>query len=567
MLSAQYPPNPLQIPRFDHTQDPSVPRSSALFFQEINRLVADSVSPLSNTSIGTVEDDEPASPSGNYHYASSAPAPRSPSGIYDSYAAPYPYPSEMRRDESFSPSPAPLPQSMGPLSAPHSQDRFQISESAYTPGTRLDALSDRQSRYGTLPKLSMSNVLLDQRRMSEPAVPYMQQAAPASGAQNRAHQYGFPNYETSPHSPESPFLSRVASLGSLRHDYSPSVPHPDWKQDAEEQHRPLGDVSPYQPSFSGGISGSPPLQYAVRGEDTYGPSPPGTGTSSSSTAPGVLPPLPSSQDSPGDPSGNKKTYSFVALPGNAVRKRPRRRYDEIERLYHCSWPECNKAYGTLNHLNAHVQMQKHGAKRSPNEFKELRKQWRKAKKEYESPGLGPIRRSMSLRREHHDLYRGHPYSAPHRSFSHNSALSPPLSVSIPHMRTDGSYIVDHRYSPDNRGEIDPQQPYGGVDYRQQSAPTGWPAASSSRAETYQSPLSAQPSYPYLDNSHAQMIESPPSTNPYHSPSRSTMNRLPPDSMLLTPLVASGQVTDSYADNYYDDKSRGGRADQGSGDEY
>ncbi|KAJ7334670.1 hypothetical protein DFH08DRAFT_618844, partial [Mycena albidolilacea] len=62
----------------------------------------------------------------------------------------------------------------------------------------------------------------------------------------------------------------------------------------------------------------------------------------------------------------------------------RRRYDEIERLYQCSWADCNKAYGTLNHLNAHVQMQKHGAKRSPNEFKELRKQWRKAKKEYES---------------------------------------------------------------------------------------------------------------------------------------------------------------------------------------
>jgi hypothetical protein len=32
-----------------------------------------------------------------------------------------------------------------------------------------------------------------------------------------------------------------------------------------------------------------------------------------------------------------KTYSFVPLPGNAVKKRPRRRYDEIERLYQCSF--------------------------------------------------------------------------------------------------------------------------------------------------------------------------------------------------------------------------------------
>ncbi|KAJ7504382.1 Zn finger family DNA binding protein [Mycena galericulata] len=559
MLSAQHPTN-LHIPRFDHAHDPSVPRNSAAFLHEIHRLVADSVSPLSS---GTVEDDDPVSPSGpNYHYA-----PRvspDPSGLYESptsYGPPYPYTSDMRRDSSFrdsSPDPPPLPQSMGPLSAPHSQDRFQIS--AYPPGTRIDALSDRHPRYGILPKISTSNIL-DQRRMSEPAVPYMPQPAPASGAQNRVHQYSFNNYDASPHSPESPFLSRVASLGSLRHNYSPSVPHPDWKQDADE-HRPLGDVSPFQPSFSAGISGSPPLQYAVRGEDTYGPSPPGTGTSSSSTAPATLPTLPGAQESP-DPS-NKKTYSFVALPGNAVRKRPRRRYDEIERLYHCSWPDCNKAYGTLNHLNAHVQMQKHGAKRSPNEFKELRKQWRKAKKEYESPGLGPIRRSMSLRRD--DLYHGHPYSAPHRSFSHNSALSPPLSVAIPHMRTDGTYLVDHlRYPPDNRGEIDPQQPYGGMDFRQQNAPTAWPP--SSRAEMYQSPSSSQPTYPsYLDSSHGQMIESPTSTNPYQSPSR-PMGRLPPDSMLLTPLVASGQVADSYAENYYEDKSRSGHADQGSGDEY
>jgi hypothetical protein len=62
---------------------------------------------------------------------------------------------------------------------------------------------------------------------------------------------------------------------------------------------------------------------------------------------------------------DRKTYAFVALPGNAVKKRPRRRYDEIERLYQCSWPECTKAYGTLNHLNAHVTMQKHGPKRTP----------------------------------------------------------------------------------------------------------------------------------------------------------------------------------------------------------
>ncbi|KAF9909085.1 hypothetical protein EC991_009146 [Linnemannia zychae] len=75
-----------------------------------------------------------------------------------------------------------------------------------------------------------------------------------------------------------------------------------------------------------------------------------------------------------------KVYSFVPLSGVNSKKRPRRRFDEIERLYVCNWGECEKAYGTLNHLNAHVHMQKHGPKRLPAEFKELRKAWRKHKR-------------------------------------------------------------------------------------------------------------------------------------------------------------------------------------------
>ena len=58
-------------------------------------------------------------------------------------------------------------------------------------------------------------------------------------------------------------------------------------------------------------------------------------------------------------SSSDKIYSFVAIPGTNQKKRPRRRYDEIERLYHCNFPGCTKSYGTLNHLNAHVSMQQH----------------------------------------------------------------------------------------------------------------------------------------------------------------------------------------------------------------
>lgn len=57
--------------------------------------------------------------------------------------------------------------------------------------------------------------------------------------------------------------------------------------------------------------------------------------------------------------------TFVTLGGPTPKKRPRRRFDEIERLYSCGWMGCEKSYGTLNHLNAHVAMQKHGEKRLP----------------------------------------------------------------------------------------------------------------------------------------------------------------------------------------------------------
>lgn len=69
--------------------------------------------------------------------------------------------------------------------------------------------------------------------------------------------------------------------------------------------------------------------------------------------------------SDGEGSQNGKTYSFVPLSGVNTKKRPRRRFDEIERNYVCNWGDCEKAYGTLNHLNAHVSMQKHGPKRHP----------------------------------------------------------------------------------------------------------------------------------------------------------------------------------------------------------
>jgi len=137
------------------------------------------------------------------------------------------------------------------------------------------------------------------------------------------------------------------------------------------QPRPTtGYAQPYDPS--GGYSSIHSVTH------TYGSRPPmfpAHGSQIYATASGPYSHGPGSYES----HGQDRLYNFNILPG-APRKRARRRFDEVERLYDCNYPGCTKAYGTLNHLNAHISMQKHGPKRLPQEFKEIRKEWRARKK-------------------------------------------------------------------------------------------------------------------------------------------------------------------------------------------
>jgi len=66
--------------------------------------------------------------------------------------------------------------------------------------------------------------------------------------------------------------------------------------------------------------------------------------------------------------GDPQTYRYMMK--ETRRRRPRRKWEEIERKYKCDFNgTCEKAYGTLNHLNAHVALQQHGQKRLPQDFK------------------------------------------------------------------------------------------------------------------------------------------------------------------------------------------------------
>ncbi|KAL1756611.1 hypothetical protein FB107DRAFT_248159 [Schizophyllum commune] len=222
----------------------------------------------------------------------------------------------------------------------------------------------------------------DHRRMSDPAIP--------GGYNNRP---AFPPLN----------ISRTHS-NSAFYDHDPYAP-----TSAGLDHQP---ISPLHSDFGTGA-----MPYPHSATDTYGPSPPGSAQSATS-------PSMARHD---DGSDSRKQYSFVALPGNTIKKRPRRRYDEIERLYQCSWKDCTKAYGTLNHLNAHVTMQKHGPKRSPAEFKEMRKKWRQQKKEAEAAANARQRR-MAIQPDYpatnaygldnHRGYEGHRVGGYDRGYDH-----------------------------------------------------------------------------------------------------------------------------------------------------
>ncbi|KAG6810890.1 hypothetical protein H0H92_009920 [Tricholoma furcatifolium] len=536
-----------------------------------------SISPILPDSPATVEDDlsshSPNSGSATFHYpdrsTSSFDSPISPAEIYDnstSYSVPSQSFSSGASTPNFefidsdgtvrasnylsdSPSPSDIPPSSSythAISATHSQPRrpSQISAS-YFPHDRYDTSpdidSDRHSRNLSSDKYSTANTShfqvpsLDQRRMSEPAI------LPSPHSYSTSDPHRIPYSTSSLTIPRSSSyahtLQRGASVGSLRDlrlahlDYQshPQLPYSSWKGHRSDVYHEDdgfdGSISPLQPDFTFGPRGP----YSPSAENFYGPSPPGTGTSSSSLGP--LSPLtdPFGHDMSRDP--NSKTYSFVALPGNAVKKRPRRRYDEIERLYQCSFPECNKAYGTLNHLNAHVTMQKHGPKRQPSgsfghssEFKELRKQWRKAKK---STSPGPSRPSnMGLRHDTHEYrVRRHDPNTP--LYTRQPPLPPgltsPVSSAFPDL--SGRMAIEA-----SRYQVDPRGSHG----RQRYA--SWQGSSRTGPPQYlSSSLPSQSHFPPDSDSHLPNDPRAPQRSRSHSSLDLPIGRLPPDSTLLTPL--------------------------------
>ncbi|KAI0180256.1 hypothetical protein GGR52DRAFT_530466 [Hypoxylon sp. FL1284] len=205
----------------------------------------------------------------------------------------------------------------------------------------------------------------------------------------------FPEHSLRPYHPASNHSG--SSGGMAQTPTSPSMPLQDGRNHQSHQVKSDTDV-PIDPSIAAPSPtyanaqyspyAAPPAQdmshsYSQSAGSLYAQPRPDWGNYGHPGQGGMQHPVyhPPPATTPGRPP--QQVYSFVPIPGAQQHKRPRRRYEEIERMYKCGWNGCEKAYGTLNHLNAHVTMQSHGQKRTPEEFKEIRKEWKARKKEEE----------------------------------------------------------------------------------------------------------------------------------------------------------------------------------------
>lgn len=150
--------------------------------------------------------------------------------------------------------------------------------------------------------------------------------------------------------------SSTSSGGMAQQQNNPSIAAPSPTYASYGQHSPYAPNPDMTHSYShpgGGMYAQPRPDWAGYGQHGGAPLTPGHPVYAQN--PQSAPP----------PQRPNQVYSFVPIPGAQQHKRPRRRYEEIERMYKCGWNGCEKAYGTLNHLNAHVTMQSHGQKRTP----------------------------------------------------------------------------------------------------------------------------------------------------------------------------------------------------------
>jgi len=214
----------------------------------------------------------------------------------------------------------------------------------------------------------------DQQRYQQPnAHPGHAAMAQASLSPSAIHAQHYNRYAprsasiSNPASSTDPSIAASSPTYPPHQQYSPYAPQ-DHMQYGAQPGAPMAYAAQPRPEWAGHY-GPPPMYGHVQA--TAGGGAPGVMAQVAQRPPPVYYSYPGHGPAmSADPSRQgghplSTVYSFVPIPGAQQHKRPRRRYEEIERMYKCGWNGCEKAYGTLNHLNAHVTMQSHGSKRTP----------------------------------------------------------------------------------------------------------------------------------------------------------------------------------------------------------
>ncbi|KAK5714684.1 hypothetical protein LTR17_017139 [Elasticomyces elasticus] len=346
----------------------------------------------------------------------------------------------------------------------------QASAAQYQPGpdyksTNFSSSATPNSEYGLPPQTARSGSFPEyiQRSYAEgqPQQRYpVSQSAHAGMAQTSSPSQSLPDGASSnghpPHDRSSdgdvPIDPSIAQSSPTYppHGYSPYPP-----QQHDLQYPPQ-QMYPGRPEWAGQYQ--QPMAYGHSPATTGGAvqgavvsRPPAVGS-----APHAVYPQPSNWTQGGHPLST--VYSFVPIPGAQQHKRPRRRYEEIERMYKCGWNGCEKAYGTLNHLNAHVTMQGHGTKRTPEEFKEIRKEWKAKKKEEENQRKQEDERArQEAARNGHDTTQPQPPPA-----QYQQQMMPPQMGPGPQLPPIGYQHPSQPQSVDGA----PQYGYGAQGYPQ-----------------------------------------------------------------------------------------------------
>merc|ERR1712230_274711 len=312
---------------------------------------------------------------------------------------------------------------------------------------------------------------------SSSATPNSEYALPPQSA--RSSSGAFPDYvrSTYPDSAAGRYQAPAHSGNAMAHTSNPSIAQ------SSPTYPPTQHYSPYPPQHEmpqypgqpmtqnrpewAGYYQQPPMGYSHSPATTGGAAPnmvahvPRPPPSVGSAVPAPYPYAHPNSYQGGHPLST--VYSFVPIPGAQQHKRPRRRYEEIERMYKCGWNGCEKAYGTLNHLNAHVTMQSHGQKRTPEEFKEIRKEW-KARKEEENQ-----------RKAEDERARATVVPADGQNSSDNTPAGyqqPGRSVQLPPIGYQPGAQVPGQYQAPSGG-VQQLQGYGGENHLQYS---GYPAS-------------------------------------------------------------------------------------------